>query len=79
MLHLINHGIYSAALFLLVGIIYVASYADVRRVADVGRVWADCRCMPGYSGGHFWQIGLTAPPPPMGCAADLSVLISEVS
>jgi len=65
-LHMINHGIYSAALFLLVGIIYERRHT--RNVAEFGGL---SHVMPGYSA-VFLAMAMTAIGLPLLC-----VFISE--
>lgn len=65
-LHMINHGIYSAALFLLVGIIYERRHT--RNVAEFGGL---SHVMPGYSA-VFLSMVMTAIGLPLLC-----VFISE--
>jgi NADH-quinone oxidoreductase subunit M len=65
-LHMINHGIYSAALFLLVGIIYERRHT--RNVAEFGGL---SHVMPGYAA-VFLAMAMTAIGLPMLC-----VFISE--
>ncbi|MGH9428019.1 MAG: complex I subunit 4 family protein, partial [Terriglobia bacterium] len=65
-LHMINHGIYSGALFLLVGIIYERRHT--RNVAEFGGL---SHVMPGYSA-VFLAMALTAIGLPLLC-----VFISE--
>jgi NADH-quinone oxidoreductase subunit M len=65
-LHMINHGIYSAALFLLVGIIYERRHT--RNVAEFGGL---SHVMPGYAA-VFLSMAMTAIGLPLLC-----VFISE--
>jgi NADH-quinone oxidoreductase subunit M len=65
-LHMINHGIYSAALFLLVGIIYERRHT--RNVAEFGGL---SHVMPGYAA-VFLSMAMTAIGLPL-----LAVFISE--
>jgi NADH-quinone oxidoreductase subunit M len=65
-LHMINHGIYSAALFLLVGIIYERRHT--RKVSDFGGL---SHVMPGYAA-VFLAMAMTAIGLPLLC-----VFISE--
>ncbi|MCM3871686.1 MAG: NADH-quinone oxidoreductase subunit M [Pyrinomonadaceae bacterium] len=65
-LHMINHGIYSAALFLLVGIIYERRHT--RNVAEFGGL---SHVMPGYSA-VFLAMAMTAIGLPLLC-----VFVSE--
>ncbi len=65
-LHMINHGIYSAALFLLVGIIYERRHT--RNIAEFGGL---SHVMPGYSA-VFLAMAMTAIGLPLLC-----VFISE--
>jgi NADH-quinone oxidoreductase subunit M len=65
-LHMINHGIYSAALFLLVGIIYERRHT--RNVAEFGGL---SHVMPGYAA-VFLAMAMTAIGLPLLC-----VFISE--
>ncbi|HLN98640.1 MAG TPA: NADH-quinone oxidoreductase subunit M [Pyrinomonadaceae bacterium] len=65
-LHMINHGIYSAALFLLVGIIYERRHT--RNVAEFGGL---SHVMPGYAA-VFMAMAMTAIGLPLLC-----VFISE--
>ncbi len=65
-LHMVNHGIYSAALFLLVGIIYERRHT--RNVADFGGL---SHIMPGYAA-IFLAMTMTAIGLPLLC-----VFISE--
>src|SRR5258707_5967092 len=65
-LHMINHGIYSAALFLLVGIIYERRHT--RNVAEFGGL---SHVMPGYAA-IFLAMAMTAIGLPLLC-----VFISE--
>jgi NADH-quinone oxidoreductase subunit M len=65
-LHMINHGIYSAALFLLVGIIYERRHT--RNVAEFGGL---SHVMPGYAA-VFMAMAMTAIGLPL-----LAVFISE--
>lgn len=65
-LHMVNHGVYSAALFLLVGVIY-----ERRHTRDVSEFGGLSHVMPGYSA-VFLAMAMTAIGLPLLC-----VFISE--